>query len=185
MENRAKAGRRGDAGRLEIGFYTSLSTGALRDMILTFASGYPDVEINLVEDTRASLIARLDRGAIDIVVTPGEPTYPDYAHKSLWSDWIMVALPKDHPLAAREFVYSTDLKNERFLISRRDPGPEIRDVLLGKLSSPGDRPRIKQIKANHGLVLSMVDGTGLLEILMKVEVGYMEADRRWRMYPID
>jgi DNA-binding transcriptional LysR family regulator len=70
----------------------------------------------------------------------------------------MVALPKDHSLANREFVYWTDLKNERFLMSCRDPGPEIQDVLLSKLSSPGDRPRIKQIKANRGLVLSMVEG---------------------------
>jgi len=158
MENRAKAGRVGDAGRLDIGFYASLSMGPLKDAILSFASRHPDVEINLNEESRASLISLLDRGALDIVVLLGEPNYPDYAHKSLWSDRIMVALPKDHPLVAKEFVYWTDLKNERFLMSRRDPGPEIQDILLSKLSSPGDRPRIKQIKANRGLVLSMVEG---------------------------
>jgi DNA-binding transcriptional LysR family regulator len=36
MEIRAKAANRGEAGRLEIGFYTSLSTGALRNIILSF-----------------------------------------------------------------------------------------------------------------------------------------------------
>jgi DNA-binding transcriptional LysR family regulator len=70
----------------------------------------------------------------------------------------MVAFPKGHPLAAREFVYWTDIKNERFLISRRDPGPEIQDMLLNKLTSPGDRPLIKPINANREDVLSMVDG---------------------------
>jgi DNA-binding transcriptional LysR family regulator len=158
METRAKAGKRGDAGRLEIGFYTSLSTGALRDTVLTFASQHPDVEVNIIEGARASLIPLLDRGAIDIVVVLGEPNYTDYAHMSLWSERIMVAFPKDHPLAARDFVYWTDLKNERFLMSRRDPGPEIQDVLVNKLTSPGDRPLIKAVNANREDILSVVDG---------------------------
>jgi DNA-binding transcriptional LysR family regulator len=71
METRAKAGKRGDAGRLEIGFYTSLSTGALRDTVLTFANRHPHVDVNIIEGARASLIPLLDRGAIDIVVVLG------------------------------------------------------------------------------------------------------------------
>lgn len=158
METRAKAGKRGDAGRLEIGFYTSLSTGALRDTVLTFANRHPHVDVNIIEGARASLIPLLDRGAIDIVVVLGEPNYTDYAHMSLWSERIMVEFPKDHPLAARDFVYWTDLKNERFLMSRRDPGPEIQDVLINKLTSPGDRPLIKAVNANREDILSVVDG---------------------------
>jgi DNA-binding transcriptional LysR family regulator len=72
MQIRAKAGKRGDAGRLEIGFYTSLSTGSLRDIVLTFVKQHPDVEVNLVQGARAALIPLLDRGAIDIVVVLGE-----------------------------------------------------------------------------------------------------------------
>jgi DNA-binding transcriptional LysR family regulator len=158
METRAKAGRRGDAGRLEIGFYTSLSTGALRDTVLTFANQHSQVEVNIMEGARATLIPLLDRGAIDIIIVLGEPAYSHYAHMSLWSERIMVAFPKDHPLAARDFVYWTDLKNERFLMSRRDPGPEIQDVLINKLTSPGDRPHIKPINAHREDILSVVDG---------------------------
>ena len=159
MEARAKAGKRGDAGRLEVGFYTSLSIGALRDTLLTFVKQHPNVEVNFVEDARASLIPLLDRGAIDIVVVLGEPTYADYVHMSLWSERIMVAFPKDHALAARDFVYWTDLKNERFLMSRRDPDPEIQDVLINKLTSPGDRPFIKPVNANRENILSFIGGS--------------------------
>jgi DNA-binding transcriptional LysR family regulator len=158
MEIRAKAGKRGDAGRLEIGFYTSLSSGALRDTVLTFANGHPDVEVNIIEGARACLIPLLDRGAIDIVVVLGESNHADYAHMRLWSERIMAAFPKDHPLAARDFVYWTDLKNERFLMSRRDPGPEIQDVLINKLTSPGDRPIVKLVNAEREDVISMVGG---------------------------
>ena len=88
----------------------------------------------------------------------GEPNHSDYAHMSLWSERIMVAFPKDHSLAARDFVYWTDLKNERFLMSRRDPGPEIQDVLINKLTSPGDRQIVKLVNAEREDVISMVGG---------------------------
>jgi len=158
MKQSAQAAKRGDLGRIDVGFYTSLSAGALRDTLVAFANQHAEAELNIIEETRAALIPLLDRGAIDIAVVLGEPGYRDYAHMSLWSERIMVAFPKAHPLAARDFVYWTDLKTERFLMSRRDPGPEIQDILLSKLASPGDRPLIKQIRANSDHILSIVDG---------------------------
>ncbi|MGE0678929.1 LysR substrate-binding domain-containing protein [Pseudolabrys sp.] len=158
MESRAKAGKRGNAGRLEIGFYTSLSTGALIDNLLTFVKQHPNVEVNITEGARATLIPLLDRGAIDIVVVLGEVAHTNFAHLSLWSERLMVAFPKDHPLAKGEFVYWTDLKRERFLMSQRDPGPEIQDMIINKLTSPGDRPLIKSINAHREDVLSAVNG---------------------------
>lgn len=157
MEARAKAGKNGDAGRLEIGFYTSLA-GPLRDAVLTYARQHAQVEVNLTEESRSTLIPFLDRGVIDIAVVLGEPTYRDYAHMSLWSERILVAFPKTHLLAERDFVYWTDLKSERFVMSLRDPGPEIQDIMLNKLASPGERPLIKRIKAHHSLMIDVVDG---------------------------
>lgn len=159
MELRAKAGKRGEAGRLEIGFYTSFSAGALRDTILAFANQNSEVDVNIIEAaTRASLIAQLDRGSVDIVVVLGEPASNRYSHIGLWSERIVVALPKSHPLATREFLYWTDIKNDRFLMSRRDPDPEIQDILINKLTSPGDRPFIKVVNAHRETILSAVSG---------------------------
>lgn len=171
METRARAGKRGDAGRLEIGFYTSLSKGALRDSILSFVKGHTHVEVNITEDARVALIALLDRGVIDIAVVLGEPARTDYAHMALWSERIIVAVPSVHPLAERDFVYWTDLKDERFLMSRRDPGPEIQDIILNKLSSPGDRPFIKEVNANNEHIMSMVDANRGVTMLCESATG--------------
>ncbi len=157
MENRAKAAKVGDAGRLQIGFYTALA-GPLRDTVFSFAQQHPRVDINLIEDDRIALIPLLDRGTIDIALVLGEPAHRDYAHLSLWSERVMVAFPKTHALTERDFVYWTDLKSERFVMSLRDPGPEIRDILLSKLALPGDRPVIKHVKAHHSAMISAVDG---------------------------
>ena len=56
---------------------------------------------------------------------------------NLWSERIMVAFSKTHPLAEREFICWIDLSDERFVMSRCDPGSELQGMLLSKLTSPG------------------------------------------------
>lgn len=161
MENYAEASKAGNAGRLQIGFYTALA-GPLRDTIFSFVQQRPQLDLNIVEDDRVALIPLLDRGSIDIALVLGEPAYRDYAHMGLWSERVMVAFNKTHPLAERDFVYWTDLTNERFIMSLRDPGPEIKDILLSKLALPGHRPLIKHVKAHHTAMISGVDrGRGI------------------------
>lgn len=157
MENYAKATKAGDVGRMHIGFYTALA-GPLRETVFGFIRQHPQLDLNIVENNRVTLIPLLDRGSIDIALVLGEPVYRNYAHMSLWSERIMVAFHKTHPLAERDFVYWTDLKHERFVMSLRDPGPEIKDILLSKLALPGDRPFIKHVEAHHSAMISAVDG---------------------------
>lgn len=156
MENYANATRVGNTGRLHIGLYTALA-GLLRDTILSFLRRHPQLDLNIVEDNRVALIPLLDRGSIDIALVLGDPAYREYAHMSLWSERVMVAFHKTHPLAERDFVYWTDLKRERFVMSVRDPGPEIKDVMLSKLALPGDQPFIKHVRAHHSAMISAVD----------------------------
>lgn len=156
IEKQARAGKKGDVGRLDIGHYTSLSSGPLPETVVAFATLHPLVEVNLHGHSRAELLSLLDRGSIDIAIMLGEANRRDFDHMSLWSDRIMVAFPKGHVLADRDFIYWTELKNERFLMSIRDPGPELKDILLSKLAAPGDRPWIKPMNDNREEVLSMV-----------------------------
>lgn len=155
MITNAKTANSGHTGRLHIGFYTALA-GPLRDILVSFAQEHPRLDLNFVEDERLALISLLDRGSIDIAVILGDSFHKDYAHLSLWSERLMVAFHKRHQLADRNFVYWTELKDERFVMSLRDPGPELKDVLLGKLPMPGDRPFIKHVKAHYSAVISIV-----------------------------
>ncbi|TIM31635.1 MAG: LysR family transcriptional regulator [Mesorhizobium sp.] len=132
----AKAAGRGEAGQLSFGFYTSLSAGNLRASLMEHARRFPEVEIRMVEAARANLFASLRHGQLDIAIITGEPAAREGEAMALWSERIMVALPESHPLATNEIVYWTDLRSETFLLSHRDPGPELRDILLVKLASP-------------------------------------------------
>lgn len=132
----------GEAGHLTVGFYTSLSAGNLRASLIEFASRFPDVEIRTYEGPRTCLLAGVDAGRLDVAIVTGDSVRGDGKVMGLWSERIMVALSESHRLASNDIIYWTDLKDETFLFSQHDPGPEIQDILIAKLAAPGERPQI-------------------------------------------
>lgn len=152
----AKAVSRGEAGYLTIGFYTSLSAGNLRASLIEYGRRFLQVEISTVEGSRSRLFDGIQNGTVDIAVVTGEPASDCNRSMVLWSERVIVALPEDHPLAANEIIYWTDLKRERFLLSERDPGPEIQNILMAKLSSPGDLPDVVRHDVSPENIKSLV-----------------------------
>src|SRR5207248_2984319 len=75
---------------------------------------------------------------------------------SLWSERIMAVLPDGHPLAVSETLHWTDLQNETVLLSQCDPGPELQDLLVAKLASPGIRLKIARQDLSCGSIKSLV-----------------------------
>lgn len=150
----AKVVGRGEAGYLTIGFYTSLSAGNLRASLVEYGRRFLEVEISTVEGSRSRLFEGIQNGTIDIAIVTGDPASDRNPSMVLWSERIIVALPEGHPLATNEIIYWTDLKGERFLLSERDPGPEIQDILIAKLASPGDLPDV----VRHDVSLESIKG---------------------------
>ena len=107
---------RGEAGRLAIGFYTSLSAGNLRATLMDYAQRFPQIDLSMVESSRMRLVTALRNGVIDIAIVTGETPLLDSNAMPLWSERTMVALPEDHRLSANETVYWTDLRTETVLL---------------------------------------------------------------------
>lgn len=129
-------------GQLTVGFYTSLSAGNLRSCLMDFHARFPDIEVIMAEGSGDQLHANILDGRIDIAILTGECTNSPGSSMSLWNERIMVALPDKHHLADSSVIYWTDMRDEIFLFSQRDPGPEIRNILLAKLAAPGERPKV-------------------------------------------
>ena len=138
----AQSAGRGEAGRLAIGFHTSLSVGNLRAALVAYAQRFSQIEVGLIERSRTRLTTALCNSAIDIAIVTGETPLLDSKIMSLWSERIVVALPEGHRLAEGQTIHWADLKGETLLLNRHDPGPEILDLLVAKLTSPEDRPRL-------------------------------------------
>lgn len=167
----AHSAGRGEAGRLAIGFHTSLSTGNLRATLIDFAQRFPQIEVGITETSRTRLTTALRNGAIDVAIVTGETPLLDGRIMSLWSDRIVVALPEGHRLADGEIVYWTDLKGETLLTSRHDPGTDIQELLLTKLSSPGDRPKAVCHNASWGSIKSLVGAGFGVSLVTESDVG--------------
>ena len=147
---------RGEAGKLTVGFYTSLSAGNLRATLTDFKQRFPKIELGMAERSRTRLVAALRNGALDIAIVTGDAPIQDNKALSLWSERTLVALPEGHSLADRETVYWTDLRSETLVLSHYDSGRELEDLVLSKLVCPEDRPRIERHDVSRGIIKSLV-----------------------------
>ena len=151
-----RATQNGAAGKLAFGFYTSFSAGNLRATLGEFCDRFPEVKLRGFERDRDMLLAGIENGLLDIAVMIGEVPYSNLKSRLFWSERILVAMPESHPLATRERIHWLDLAGERFLLTQYDPGPEKRNMLLGKLGSPGCAPEIDMDDIGRDTMLSIV-----------------------------
>ncbi|MEY9537919.1 DNA-binding transcriptional LysR family regulator [Bradyrhizobium diazoefficiens] len=166
-----RSGSRGDTGHLVIGFFTSMSTGNLRATIAELKKLLPRLELVTMERSRFRLITALRNGTADVVVSPGRIPSKDIKSLLLWSERILISLPQDHCLASREIVYWTDLRNEKILLSKYDPGPELEDLLISKLVLPDDRPRVERHDVSRGIIKSLTSMGMGLSLVMESDIG--------------
>lgn len=157
MVSTAKSAGRGEAGEITIGVCTSLSAGKLRAVVAGYLQASPHVAINMVERSRARLLDGLRAGDLDIIIVVGETREHGGPSMLLWSERIIVALPLGHRLTGNEMIYWTDLKGELFLLSRRDPGPDLRNIIVQKLAAPGEAPDIASWDVSSESILAMLE----------------------------
>jgi DNA-binding transcriptional LysR family regulator len=162
---------RGEVGRLAIGFYTSLSAGNLRATLTDFKQRFPHVELEIVERSRARLIAGLRNGVLDVVIVTSHAPLQGNNALLLWSERTLIALPEGHPLADQDAIYWTDLRNETVLLSHYDPGRELEDLLMSKLSYPEDRPKIERHDVSRGIIKSLVSVGFGVSLVTESDIG--------------
>ena len=171
---------RGEAGRLVIGFYTSLSAGNLRATLVDFRRRFPLVELNMIEASRSDLLVALRNGALDIAIFAGEAPLAESAVLPLWSERILVALPEAHSLTSRNSIYWTDLRAETILLTLCDPGRELEDLLIAKLVSPSDRPKIDRQNVSRGIIKSLISAGFGVSLVTESDIGASFAGLTYR-----
>lgn len=166
-----RSGGRGDTGHLVVGFFTSMSTGNLRATIGEFKKLFPGLELATMERSHFRLMTALRSGTVDVVVSPGRLPSKDTRSLLLWSERILISLPQDHCLAAREIIYWTDLRNEKILLSEYDPGRELEDLLISKLVLADDRPKVERHDVSRGIIKSLASMGMGLSLAMESDIG--------------
>lgn len=162
---------RGEAGRLGIGFYTSLSAGNLRATIVDYQKRFPQLDVFMKESSRQRLVTELRNGSLDIAIVTGGLSLIAGRSIPLWSERILVALLEDHPLASRDVIYWTDLRGETVLLSQHDPGRDLEDILRSKLVSPEDRPKVTRHDVSRGIIKSLISASFGVSLVTESDIG--------------
>jgi DNA-binding transcriptional LysR family regulator len=161
----------GEAGRLTVGFYTSISAGNLLATLVDYKKRFSQIDVSLKESSRVRLVTALRNGALDIAIATSELPLLGNQGMPLWSERILLALLEGHPLAGKDVVYWTDLRGETVLLSQYDPGRELEDLLMSKLVSPEDRPRIARHDVSRGIIKSLIAAGFGVSLVTESDIG--------------
>jgi DNA-binding transcriptional LysR family regulator len=161
----------GRVGTLGLGFSTSLASGQMRALIVDFLEHHPDVRIVGIEGDRCRLSQGLHARAIDLAVISGEIPAQGLQRRALWSERVMLVLPDGHALAEKDRIYWTDLRKERFIVARQDPGLDLADLLIARLGEPGVRPDVVTHEVSRDNVINMVSVGRFLSLATETVLG--------------
>lgn len=153
----------GQEGSLAIGFFLWGSGGFFPSIIRQFRKLHPQVKLTLIEMSTNDQMEAFKAGKIDIGLSrPLEPPYDRYLRSELLlNDPIVVAMPRDHPLASGP-VEIKALSKESFVMTERANNPTLYDLLVGMCTGAGFSPNLVNSSATWSGVLTLVEsGEGI------------------------
>ncbi|SFM21670.1 LysR family transcriptional regulator [Salibacterium qingdaonense] len=107
-------------GRLRIGLPPMVGSSYFPMIIGKFREMYPAVTIELMEDGSNKIAADVENGHLDLGVVV-EPVKEDvFSYFSFGTEPIQLVAAADHPLAGRDSVPLSELKNEHFMLLNSD-----------------------------------------------------------------
>jgi DNA-binding transcriptional LysR family regulator len=113
----ARQAGRGELGRVQLGFVTSVSSaGLLRNWIGAFQKANPKIDITVQKLLPVAQIAAILRNELDCGFTRMPRKYPTGIRGfEVHRQSLMLALPSEHPLARRESIRPAMLAREAFI----------------------------------------------------------------------
>ncbi|WP_255593019.1 LysR family transcriptional regulator [Bordetella sp. BOR01] len=146
----------GEQGRLRLGFVGSATYMLLPRCLPDFRRRYPDVELELREDSTVRLAEMLRANEIDAGLVRG-PLAED-ASLSAWvveRDSLILALPAAHPLAGAPVALQA-VRAEPFVMYAPDKVPGLHGVAQALCRKAGFSPRISQEAIQVQTLVSLV-----------------------------
>ncbi|MGB3536235.1 MAG: LysR substrate-binding domain-containing protein [Microcoleaceae cyanobacterium] len=150
----------GQIGRLKIGMYTSFATSILPKILKTFKSRFPDVELELREIPVQQEIQLLKNHQVDVVFHNSTSLYDEDSgldYLPILQEKFMLILPQNHPLANKNEISLSALKNEQIILPSLEVLPFYQQVII-LCRQAGFEPNIVQNIHVTGIVtiLSLV-----------------------------
>lgn len=151
----------GHKGELFVGFNDFTISEFLPPIIHRFRSAFPDVAINLIDETSPNMLRMVLENRLDIAFLSGIAPPPDLDSLLLREEKFVALLPVGHALAQRRQIKPEDLRDEQFVM-----GEPAWSVYLNAVDeycrSAGFKPRVVQTAVHsNGIVNFVAAGLGV------------------------
>jgi LysR family hca operon transcriptional activator len=140
--------------RFALGFLTGQEMTWLTDAMHLLREELPSIEVTVSSDYSTELAVAVARGKLDVAFMRAEPGY-GLEYKVVSEEPLVVLMPSDHPLTARETVHPEDLRHEPF-IAMADKARVLRQVVDAYLARSGVEVDIAQSVDNPAMVMSLI-----------------------------
>lgn len=147
-------------GALRLGVIPTISPFLLPRLLPALRRRYPRLKLYLREDQTANLLEQLDRGDLDVLLL-ALPYACEGETVTILRDELVVALPKDHPLAAGESVSPADLRAGGNVLLTLQDGHCLRDQSLLACGWHQNRQDGYAATSLHTLVQMVDNGLGI------------------------
>jgi LysR family hydrogen peroxide-inducible transcriptional activator len=169
------------AGTLTIGAIPTIAPFLLPRLAKEFTRRWPEVSLDIVEDVTARLMQRIEEGSVDVALTssadaPGSVLLETLSHESL-----LALLPAQHPLASKETVQWSAMRDERFLVLHE------MHCLSGQVMMfcrpHGVKPRVVAHGAQLATIAGLVSaGLGISVVPEMMQKSDKEKSRRYKPF---
>ncbi|WP_431102566.1 LysR family transcriptional regulator [Roseateles noduli] len=155
---RVRAAATGEAGRLSLGFVSTVGYGDMPRWLRLFREALPDVQLALREATLDVQLRGFETGELDAgfaIHAPGaEPAGFDCLTVS--TEPLVLAHPEDWALARRRGPSLEDVLREPLVVFPREIAPSLFDALLGFYRAHGATPHIAQEAIQMQTIVNLV-----------------------------
>lgn len=127
-------------GRATVGTPPTVGTQLLPEVLAAFNRRYPGIELRLHEAGVQTLLDLLETGLTDVAVVTLPVEDEHLTVIPLFTEEMVVAVWRDHPLAARESVNIGELKDASWVLSPENY--ELRETTLKACQAAGFTPRV-------------------------------------------
>lgn len=150
---------RGETGQLTIGFFVGGIQHGFAHWIRQFRHKYPSVAVSLIELTPTAQHSALLAGSIDVAFTRPVPNAlkSELRTELIYSEELVVVLPRQHALARAESILMGELEGERFVMNERVNSPAVFDKVLALCADAGFSPTVSTYASVSSGVIALVE----------------------------
>ena len=159
----AKQGKDPLAGPLHIGVIFTIGPYLLPRLVPLLHKRAPQMPLSIEENYTAVLAEKLKRGDIDVAIVALPFEEQGVVTRPVYDEAFVVAVPRDHPWAARKSIRADDLAKESLLLL--GTGHCFRDQVLNAC------PALNRSSATPGTIQKTVEGSSLETIRLMVASG--------------